>query len=179
MAGESAAPLLFVIAMDTLAAMVNCAAAHNVLAPIGKKVLPSRASLYADNIVFFLNPEITEYKAIMELLQLFRAATGLFANRGKNAAIPISVLATMIHDIVDGFGCPVAAFPITYLGICPYWTTVFTGRTSSRQSKISPSTLLQTYCSAGQGRAGAHHAICHCHLSAHGNRPSSVVLEEG
>lgn len=104
--------------MDTLASMVNYAAKVGVFNQLGKNCNGLRASLYADDVVFFLNARETEFWGAMELLRLFGDATGLHANWSKSAAIPMGgtddhAIANLVHDS----GCPVAKFSITYLGM--------------------------------------------------------------
>lgn len=98
--------------------MVNYAAKVGVFNQLGKNCNGLQASLYADDVVFFLNARETEFWGAMELLRLFGDATGLHANWSKSAAIPMGgtddrAIANLVHDS----GCPVAKFSITYLGM--------------------------------------------------------------
>jgi hypothetical protein len=88
--GNPVSPLLFVIAIDALAAMFDTACQRGVLTPIGRMTMPYRLSIYADDVVAFLNPSKTELHAAIELLSCFQRVSGLRVNWSKSAATLMS-----------------------------------------------------------------------------------------
>lgn len=54
--GAPLSPLLFTLVMDCLTALISFAEGAGLLRPIGTIDMPFRASIYADDVVIFLNP---------------------------------------------------------------------------------------------------------------------------
>lgn len=75
--------------MDALAALFDAACRSKVLADIGKQVMPFRVSMYADDMIAFINPSRKELHAAISLLGTFHSATGLRTNWAKSAVTPI------------------------------------------------------------------------------------------
>ncbi|KAE8797607.1 hypothetical protein D1007_27263 [Hordeum vulgare] len=95
-----------------------------------------RTSLYADDVVIFINPMREEIDMLLNLLECFNDATGLRANLSKSSAIPIrcndidlranlsksSAIPIRCNDIdldsiLQNFGGRMVALPITCLGL--------------------------------------------------------------
>lgn len=115
--GDSLSPLLFVIIMDSLAALMKAASPAQVFQGIGTIRMPFRISMYADDVVLFINPSRTEMHAAVALLELFRSASGLRTNWAKSAATPIACAPTQVDETVAKTECSTKTLPITYLGL--------------------------------------------------------------
>jgi hypothetical protein len=115
--GDPLWPLLFDIVMDSLAKMIAAPDRHGTLQQIGRRPMPHRVSLYADDVVLFIRPEATELLLIKALLQVFGDATGLRTNFQKSTITPIQCTGIDIDAMAVTFGCPVAQFPCRYLGM--------------------------------------------------------------
>lgn len=103
--------------MDSLAKMIAAPDRHGTLQQIGRRPMPHRVSLYADDVVLFIRPEATELLLIKALLQVFGDATGLCTNFQKSTITPIQCTGIDIDAMAVTFGCPVAQFPCRYLGM--------------------------------------------------------------
>jgi hypothetical protein len=75
--------------MDVLSAILGYADQLNILKPIGANLPWFRASLYADDVVLFLNPTVEEVAATRRLLDSFGEASGLHINFSKSSLSPI------------------------------------------------------------------------------------------
>ena len=76
-----------------------------------------RTSLYADDVIIFINPARAEIDNLLQLLQLFGDATGLRVNLSKSSMIPIRCDDIDVQDILQNFAGATAAFPFRYLGL--------------------------------------------------------------
>jgi hypothetical protein len=115
--GDPLSPLLFDIVMDSLARMIAAADNLGALQQIGCRPLPHRVSLYADDVVIFIRPEISEFLMIKAMLQAFSEATGLHTNFAKSTFTPIHCNDIDLDALSVTLGCPVAQFPCRYLGM--------------------------------------------------------------
>jgi hypothetical protein len=55
-----------------------------------------RTSLYADDVVIFMRPELNDMLATMAILNIFGKSTGLCTNLSKSSIIPIACAANDI-----------------------------------------------------------------------------------
>jgi hypothetical protein len=110
-------PLLFVIAMDVLAAMFHSAERAGILSPFGMAGIRHRVSLYADDIVVFAKPDHADLGAVRSILDCFGKASGLLVNFGKSAVAPIHCPETAIPSVHEALSCQVVSLPCTYLGL--------------------------------------------------------------
>uniref|UniRef100_A0A453I048 Reverse transcriptase domain-containing protein n=1 Tax=Aegilops tauschii subsp. strangulata TaxID=200361 RepID=A0A453I048_AEGTS len=86
-----------------------------------RRLHPSRSippiSLYADDVVLFCHPQQEDIDAVKAILQLFGRASSLRVNFTKSTATLIRCDDDAVLPVVESLGCPIVAFPITYLGI--------------------------------------------------------------
>ena len=85
--GDPVSPAFFIIAMDTLQAMLLWAAQRGLLSPLGLNTNTPRASLFADDAVLFFRPTPVDNQVIAGMLDLFGEASGLHINYRKSKAI--------------------------------------------------------------------------------------------
>lgn len=91
--------------MDSLAALMEAPSRAHVLQSIGKIKMPFRISMYADDVVLFINPSRTEMHAAVTLLDLFQSIFGLRANWAKSAATPITCTVELAEEAVVETEC--------------------------------------------------------------------------
>lgn len=115
--GDPLSPLLFVIVLDCMAAMFATSSQVGILKPIGNQRLAYRTSLYADDAIIFINPDVQEMKAVHDMLDAFGMASGLRTNYGKSSITPICCGELDMEAIAGELGCPIKHFPCTYLGM--------------------------------------------------------------
>ena len=97
--------------------MVSLAASDGLLQPLSSRSLQHRISLYADDVVLFLRPEINDIEITMDILDLFGDASGLKTNIQKSSAYPIQCGEEEIQVIQHALPCEVSEFPCRYLGL--------------------------------------------------------------
>jgi hypothetical protein len=114
--GDPLSPLLFVIVMDVLNALILEADRRAALHPLPGNVITHRASVYADDLVIFLSPEVDDFVCMRQILDLFAGASGLSCNVDKCTITPIHCTAGQIQDVLEVFPCAVQEFPARYLG---------------------------------------------------------------
>ncbi|WVZ77404.1 hypothetical protein U9M48_025274 [Paspalum notatum var. saurae] len=88
--GDSLSPLLFILAMEVLSRLFSRAEAAGLLPPLEIPAVRNRCSLYADNVILFVNPIPSEAQAVKQLLRLFGDAAGLKINLHKCSVSPVS-----------------------------------------------------------------------------------------
>lgn len=76
-----------------------------------------RVSLYADDVVIFMNPNKQEMDVMLDILKNFGEATGLKINLAKSTATPICCDEINITEVLQNFGGQVVGFPLKYLGL--------------------------------------------------------------
>ena len=87
--GDPLSPMLFILVMDVLGHLIAQAASEGLLQPLSARNLQHRISLYADDVVFFLRPDVSDISVTMDILQIFGEASGLNTNLQKSSALPI------------------------------------------------------------------------------------------
>ncbi|KAM0877047.1 hypothetical protein ACQ4PT_035764 [Festuca glaucescens] len=115
--GDPLSPLLFDIVMDSLEKLIATTDRHGSLQQIGRRPIPHRLSMYADDVVLFISPLANDIAMIKKLLQTFGAATGLCVNFAKSTVTPIHCIDVDVDNLASTLGCPVAHFPCQYLGM--------------------------------------------------------------
>jgi hypothetical protein len=103
--------------MDCLGRIID-KAQHDLLLPqLGNQILWFRTSLYADDVVIFMRPELNDMLATMAILNIFGRSTGLCTNLSKSSIIPIAYSANDISLMATAAECKVEQFPVQYLGL--------------------------------------------------------------
>uniref|UniRef100_A0A8R7V6N6 Reverse transcriptase domain-containing protein n=1 Tax=Triticum urartu TaxID=4572 RepID=A0A8R7V6N6_TRIUA len=109
--------MLFTIAIDMLNSLVQHAIRCNILQRLSPRHMTSSISLYADDVVIFCHPDPADLSAMREILCIFGLASGLKTNFAKCSISPIRCTDAQATDVSASLGCPVAHFPVTYLGL--------------------------------------------------------------
>lgn len=114
--GDPLSPMLFVLIMEVLNHLVCWLDAQGFLAPI-EVTLPFRVGLYADDVVMFVKPNVSDLLVLRAAVDLFGLASGLFANLDKSVATPIGCSDDDLELVRDTLSCKIQQFPCKYLGI--------------------------------------------------------------
>ena len=62
---------------------------NTLLVPLSGRNLQHQISLYADDVVLFLQPDVSDISVTMDILKNFGEASGLNTNLQKSSALPI------------------------------------------------------------------------------------------
>jgi hypothetical protein len=145
--GDPISPLLFVLAMDVLSALFRTAERAGVLGDLSSIGLRHRVSLYADDVVIFVRPELAELATVWEILGCFGLASGLNANLAKSSAAPIRCSDEMLAAIAPACHAQLPNSPaLTWVFLCP----------SESQGKLSCSGCLTSWPpNSRSGRLGS------------------------
>jgi hypothetical protein len=75
--GDPLSPMLFILVMDVLNSLTLKAQERGLLQPLLRHGNGQRISLYADDVVLFLQPNREEITVVMVILRIFGEASGL------------------------------------------------------------------------------------------------------
>ena len=109
--------MLFTIVIDVLNTMLLRVVDTGLLYRLTSRHAASSISLYVDDVVVFFHPDSHDIAAVRTLLQVFGRASRLHTNFNKCSATPIQCTDEHIATITSEMQCPVAHFPISYLGL--------------------------------------------------------------
>ena len=115
--GDSISPYLFIIVAGILQRLIIQASSNGRLSP---PIDPSIACLvlqYADDTLIILQAEHDQLQTLKSILLEFSNATGLLINFHKSTFAPIHVEPDLASQRAASFGCAVASFPQSYLGL--------------------------------------------------------------
>ncbi|KAE8778281.1 hypothetical protein D1007_48866 [Hordeum vulgare] len=115
--GDPVSPMLFMTVIDVLNSMLLRAVDADLLHRLTTWHAASSISLYADDVVVFCHPNSHDIAAVRTLLHVFGTASKLHTNFNKCSATPIRCIDDHITMVTSEMQCPVAHFPITYLGL--------------------------------------------------------------
>jgi hypothetical protein len=87
--GDLLSPMLFILVMDVLNSLFQKANDVGLLGPLLRRGGGQRVSLYADDVVVFVQPNSNELGVVKELLRVFGKASGLITNISKCSMTPI------------------------------------------------------------------------------------------
>jgi hypothetical protein len=75
-----------------------------------------RLSLYADDVVLFVNPT-KEDDTVMDIMKHFGMVTGLWMNMAKSSVLSIRCSHFSMNELLTNFTGEWSSFPFTYLGL--------------------------------------------------------------
>ena len=81
--GDPLSPMLFILVMDVLCHLVKKAADEQILQPLARRALQHMISLYADDLVLFLQLSSSDIEIALDILQLFGNVSCLTTNLQK------------------------------------------------------------------------------------------------
>jgi hypothetical protein len=114
--GDPLSPKLFLLAMEPLHISFKKAQDLGLVDSLSVSCDTFRMSLYADNVVAFINPTEKDMKTAVEIMNIFESASGLKANMNKTEWFPIQCASTNLH-FLDQLNLRVSHFPCRYLGL--------------------------------------------------------------
>src|SRR6185312_12181132 len=103
--------------MDVLCRLIEKASEEELLQPLARRNLQHRISLYADDVVIFLQPSVSDISITLDILQLFGEASGLKTNVQKSTVSPIHCLEEHRALVQAHLPCQITEFPCKYLGV--------------------------------------------------------------
>ncbi|WVZ97153.1 LOW QUALITY PROTEIN: hypothetical protein U9M48_042708, partial [Paspalum notatum var. saurae] len=115
--GDPLSLVLFIIVMNVLNSLINRASDAGLLQPILARGAAQRVSLYADDVVLFLQRCTDDLILTKETLRGFVEASGLVTNISKCSMTPIHCQEQDIEVVHNSFPCKVQDFPCHYLGL--------------------------------------------------------------
>jgi hypothetical protein len=115
--GDPLSPMLFILVMDVLNSLISKASERGLLQPILKRDSGQLVSIYADNMVMFLQPHREELSMVKDILRIFGEASGLVTNIRKSPATPIQCQDQELQTVQDILPCSIVNFPCRYLGL--------------------------------------------------------------
>jgi mannosylglycoprotein endo-beta-mannosidase len=115
--GDPLSPFLFILAMEPLHRILDLATAEGILSKLPGRKPIIRASLYADDVVIFINPSRRDAEFVQSALQCFESVTGLATNTSKSSAMPIRCNGLNLNYILQPLNFEIRDFPCTYLGM--------------------------------------------------------------
>ncbi|KAE8790316.1 hypothetical protein D1007_35372 [Hordeum vulgare] len=115
--GDPISPLIFVIAMDSLSAILCKATEIGVLISFRYISPLQRLSVYADDVAMFIRPTNMDLISVRELLDIFGEASGLRINYTKSVSILIRGSEEDGVRVTDVLHCRLNKFSCKYLGI--------------------------------------------------------------
>ena len=115
--GDPLSPLIFVLAMDVLAALFVRADQDGLFGPLEHVGVKFRLSLFADDVALLIKPVDSEVRLALGLFELFGDASGMCVNFAKSTATLIRCDAPAVEEVQPLLPCGIVSFPCTYLGL--------------------------------------------------------------
>ncbi|AQK53266.1 uncharacterized protein [Zea mays] len=115
--GDPLSPMLFVLVMDILNSLFNLAENRGLLHNLVGANIRNRLSIYADDVVLFVQPFEEDFQCVKTILDCFGSATGLVSNLQKSFVIPIRCNEQAVQMSCNILQCTSSSFPCTYLGL--------------------------------------------------------------
>jgi hypothetical protein len=113
--GDPLSPLLFVLSMEVATLLIKRAVEYGLLAPIGNCTTTQRVSIYADDVVLFIKPEVQDLVTVRRILEVLGEASGLRVNYRKTSATLIRGSEHHVELVQGLLHCEMTSFPIRYL----------------------------------------------------------------
>jgi hypothetical protein len=115
--GDPTSPMLFVAGMEVLTRLMVKAEEDMIFRSLAGIKPLQRISIFADDVVLFIRPEVNELIATKDILRIFGGASGLKVNYSKTTATLIRGSEDLEERVKTCLGCNIAKFPIKYLGL--------------------------------------------------------------
>ena len=115
--GDSLSPYLFIIVADVLQRLILQASANGLLSHPIDPSIPCPVLQYADDTLIILQDDLDQLQTLKSILLDFSNTMGLVINFHKRTFAPIHVDPDLASQLAASFGCAVASFPQSYLGL--------------------------------------------------------------
>jgi hypothetical protein len=100
-----------------MAILIRRVDAWSLFKPIGAPGITLRTSIYTDDLVMFLPPEVQDLHLTRGIFQVFEGASGLACNLLKCQMAPIRCTEAHHQTAHDIFPCQLVEFPVRYLDL--------------------------------------------------------------
>jgi hypothetical protein len=114
--GDPLSHMLLFLVMEVLNSLIATVDSWSLFNPLGVRGIAHRASLYADDLVWFA-PESRDLYMARAILALFEQCSGLGCNLQKCQLAPIRCTPEQVTLATSIFPCQTVDFPIRYLCI--------------------------------------------------------------
>ncbi|WVZ49622.1 hypothetical protein U9M48_000963 [Paspalum notatum var. saurae] len=117
--GDPLSPILFNIAADMLAIIINRAKSEGKVNGVIPHLVEDGLSIlqYADDMVIFLDHDLEKARNMKVLLCLFEKLSGLKINFHKSEIFCFGQTKECENDYSELFGCKLGSFPFRYMGL--------------------------------------------------------------
>ncbi|RLM84648.1 hypothetical protein C2845_PM04G10450 [Panicum miliaceum] len=117
--GDPLSPLLFNIAADTLAKMIEQAQGNQLIKGLVPEYVENGITIlqYADDTILSLNDEEESARNMKLLLYMYEQMSGLKINFEKSEVLMVSQDERKSLSYSDVFNCATGTWPIKYLGV--------------------------------------------------------------
>jgi hypothetical protein len=115
--GDPLSPMLFILVMDVLGFLITKAENEGLLRPLATRTLHHRFSIYADDVVIFIQPTVGDISTVLDILHIFGEASGLRTNIQKSNVYPIRCGEQDLTLLQSLLPCEISQFPCKYLGL--------------------------------------------------------------
>jgi mannosylglycoprotein endo-beta-mannosidase len=115
--GDPLSPLLFVLAIDPLAQLLDISTRVGLLHRLRGRGPILRTSLYADDAAVFVAPFKVDIDNLASILRTFGEVTGLCTNFQKSTVVPIHCGGINLDEVLGGIPATRSSFPMKYLGL--------------------------------------------------------------
>lgn len=115
--GDPLSPYLFIIVADLLQRLILDASTRGLLEHPLFQDLTHPVLQYADDTLIIVKADAAQLSCLKDILDQFSSYTGLSINFDKSTFVPIDIHHDTSRMLAAIFGCSVACFPQTYLGL--------------------------------------------------------------
>jgi hypothetical protein len=117
--GDPLSPLLFNLAADSLAKMVQIAQRNGLVRGLAPEYIPNGIAIlqYADDTILCLDDDEDTAQNMKLLLYIYEKMSGLKINFEKSEVLMISTDSGKTIKYSDMYNCAVGQWPIKYLGV--------------------------------------------------------------
>ena len=117
--GDHFSHFLFTLVADGLSRLVEKATKVGFVkgCKVGRDNVLISHLQFADDTLFFVEPEESSFRNLLLLVRLFGAVSGLKINMTKSLLLGMGVDDVFISSLTKLVGCEVGAWPTTYLGL--------------------------------------------------------------
>jgi hypothetical protein len=109
--------MLFLLIMEILSALICKADQWHLLGELGVLTIPHRASLYAEDLIFFIWPHATDLQVMRNIIAIFEGVSGFGCNLAKCQLAPIRCTQEDVELATSFLLCHVTEFPMKYLDV--------------------------------------------------------------
>jgi hypothetical protein len=115
--GDPLPLMLFILVMDVLGFLITKAEIEGLLRPLATRTLQHCFSIYAGDMVIFIQPTVGDISTVLDILHIFGEASGLRTNIQKSSVYTIRCGEQDLTLLQNLLLCEISQFPCRYLGL--------------------------------------------------------------